>query len=385
MYSVHQHWDKLETCIVGSAYPPEFFSFIENPTTRNNFEKMSEETEEDYQSLICLLNKFGVEVLRPKIPNDLNELFVDGKWTPPPTAPRDYFLMIGDKFYVPNIPNASHAWHTFYRNAKLPQWADCDTEEIFLKTVPKEYHVDFFDEFNKFKLQDGNIFDNKMNFYGDIFKHIESQGNEIIHTPLDFINGCFVSRIGEDLYFATQTYHDDHDKILEQVNEMFPSTTNHVVDAGGHGDAVFCPVTPGLIISLNDIPTYKDTFPDWEVVYLPDSDYEHMRKFEYSMKHNKGRWFMPGFEKNHDLVSTVEYYFDEWVGQVSETVFDVNILVIDKKNIVVSAHNDKVEEACARYGIEVHINPFRHKYFWDAGTHCITNDLNRSGTKGKWI
>ena len=51
------------------------------------------------------------------------------------------------------------------------------------------------------------------------------------------------------------------------------------------------------------------------------------------------------------------------------------------KNVIVSAHNDKVEEACARHGVNVHISPFRHKYFWDAGIHCITNDLNREGTR----
>jgi hypothetical protein len=75
----------------------------------------------------------------------------------------------------------------------------------------------------------------------------------------------------------------------------------------------------------------------------------------------------------------VEHYFESWVGNASETVFDVNILVIDQKNIVVSSHNDQVERACARYGIEVHVSTFRHRYFWDAGIHCITNDLNRQG------
>ena len=94
---------------------------------------------------------------------------------------------------------------------------------------------------------------------------------------------------------------------------------------------------------------------------------------------------MPGFEQNQDLVNMVDYYFDEWVGQVSETVFDVNMLIVDPKNIVVSAHNDQVESACARHGIEVHVAPFRHKYFWDAGIHCITNDLDRSGRSKDWF
>jgi ABC-type uncharacterized transport system YnjBCD substrate-binding protein len=148
---------------------------------------------------------------------------------------------------------------------------------------------------------------------------------------------------------------------------------------------VYCPVTPGLIISLNDVPTYADTFPGWEVVYLPPSNYAHMREFEFSMKQNKGRWFMPGFEKDPNLSHMVNHYFDAWVGQVSETVFDVNILIVDPKNIVVSAHNSKVESACARHGIEVHVVPFRHKYFWDCGMHCITNDLHRTGQCGNFL
>jgi len=77
------------------------------------------------------------------------------------------------------------------------------------------------------------------------------------------------------------------------------------------------------------------------------------------------------------MMHMVDHYFDEWVGQASETQFQVNILIIDPKNIVVSSHNDQVEKACAKYGITVHVVPFRHKYFWDAGTHCITNDINR--------
>jgi hypothetical protein len=59
--------------------------------------------------------------------------------------------------------------------------------------------------------------------------------------------------------------------------------------------------------------------------------------------------------------------------------------VVDPKNIVVSCHNQQVEDACARHGIEVHVSPFRHKYFWDCGIHCITNDLDRHGHRQKWL
>jgi hypothetical protein len=380
MYSVYQHWDPLSVTMVGRTYPPEFYSWVKDSNTRRRFEVMAQETEEDYQKLIKLLtDKFGVKVHRPEFPTDIESLYINGKWVQPPTAPRDYFIMIQDKFWVPKIPNGSHAWSVFYRQNKKSSWDDFVRPEDFYKAMPDQAK-DIQEKFAKFCNIDQQHLDAKLSFYTHIFDDIQSQGNEIVYTDLDFINGCFVSRLGENLFFATQTYHDDKQGILNQVNQLFPTTTNRVVNAGGHGDAVYCPVTPGLIISLNDVPTYADTFPDWEVVYLPPSNYSHMREFEYSMKRNKGRWFMPGFEQDNNLIEMVDHYFDEWVGQVSETVFDVNMLIVDPKNIVVSTHNDLVEKACSRHGIEVHVVPFRHKYFWDAGIHCVTNDLNRTGT-----
>jgi hypothetical protein len=267
--------------------------------------------------------------------------------------------MIHNQLWVPTVPNKVHAARTFAKQ-------NLSSREEF-DQIDQAHHTA------------------KLNSYTGIFEHVCNQGNYIQHTDLDFVSGCFVSRIGEHLYFATQEYSEDQGRLLEIVNKNFPLTHNQIVNAGGHGDATYCPVTPGLIISLQDVPTYADTFPDWEVVYLPPSNYEHMREFQSSMRLNKGRWNIPGFEYDQNIVNIVNYYFDDWVGNVSETVFDVNILVVDQKNIIVSSHNDQVESACAKFGIEVHVSPFRHRYFWDAGVHCITNDLNRTGYKGKWI
>lgn len=382
---VYQHWDPLKTCIVGRTYPPEFYSWIKDVETRTRFETLAQETEEDYQNLILLLSsKFGVNIVRPEFPDDMQSLYINGKWVQPPTAPRDYFLMIHDKFWIPTVPNASHAWSVFYRQNKESWWPEFVRPRDFYDSLPEFRNV-VEKRFAEFCAVDQQHLDAKLSFYTHIVDQIKASGTEICNTELDFINGCFVSRIGHDLYFATQTYHDDRAALLQQVNQLFPSTRNRVVNAGGHGDAVYCPVTPGLIISLNDVPTYADTFPDWEVVYLPPSNYAHMREFEWSMKRNKGRWFMPGFEQDNNLIHMVDHYFDEWVGEVHETVFDVNILVVDPKNIVVSAHNDIVERACARYGITVHVSPFRHKYFWDCGIHCVTNDLDRTGSCGKFL
>jgi hypothetical protein len=260
--------------------------------------------------------------------------------------------MIHDELWVPQQPNSSHAQRAYANQTDLT-WLEFQQRDLAQHRA-------------------------KLSCYQNVIEHVLSQGNTVRHTDLDVVSGCFVSRIGQDLYFATQSYDEDQTQLLAKVNQLFPRTRNRIVNAGGHGDATYCPVTPGLIISLRDVPTYADTFPDWEVVYLPPSDYADTAEFRASMKHNRGRWNIPGFESDPNLVHMVEHYFESWVGNASETVFDVNILVIDQKNIVVSSHNDQVEQACARHGIEVHVSPFRHRYFWDAGIHCITNDLNRA-------
>ena len=77
----------------------------------------------------------------------------------------------------------------------------------------------------------------------------------------------------------------------------------------------------------------------------------------------------------------IEQWFGHWVGYVEETVFDVNMLVIDEKNVVCMTENKTVFEAFERYGITPHVINFRHRYFWDGGLHCITSDLHREGTQ----
>ena len=99
------------------------------------------------------------------------------------------------------------------------------------------------------------------------------------------------------------------------------------------------------------------------------------------LKHkNNGKWWIQGNEHDDELINFVETWLGDWVGYVEESVFDVNILTVDEKNVLVSGYNKKAFEAFARYGITPHICPFRHRYFWDGGIHCVTLDLHREGT-----
>jgi hypothetical protein len=136
-----------------------------------------------------------------------------------------------------------------------------------------------------------------------------------------------------------------------------------------------------LIVSLKDIPTYAETFPDWEVVYLEHQGWAQVQDFLELKQRNKGRWWIPGFEQDTEVINVVETWFDKWVGYVEETVFDINMLTIDPKNVIVFGYNEKVFRAFNAHGITPHVVPFRHRYFWDGGIHCVTLDLARSGSQ----
>ena len=319
MYKVHQHWDRLKTCIVGRSYPASFYQFIENSQVRGVMERIANETEEDYQKLVQLLNSFGVDTLRIALEDNI-ESYSNGKqYLPPPMCPRDYMSMVGNQFYF----DSSHFKH--------------------------EHRY--------------------------ILDQIELQGNKIVYDQ--GINGAATTRVGRDLYFGTTLGTTVIDN--GRYAELFPDYRTHVIDTQGHSDATFCPVKPGLIVSLHDVPTYKDTFPGWEVVYLPAQSWGAIPEFQELKSRNRGKWWVPGEELNDEFTNYVESWLGHWMGYVEETVFDVNMLVIDQHNVICNNYNEAVFDAFKRHNITPHVLNFRHRYFWDGGLHCITSDIDREG------
>ena len=365
-YSVYQHWDPLKVCVVGRSYPPDFYSWITVPHVRELFERIAIETEEDYQNIINKLESFGVKVLRPNLPTDP---FINGKFLLPPMTPRDYTVMVGNTFYE----NYSFNFYKAYQDVKDPSWPECNTAEDF-KLLPDWIQNECI-TVHGFKKYQANL-----NMYVHIFDHIRKQGNTVKsqHSNPN-LNGAQISRIGRDLYFGTESYDQDIVSYKKFIDQEFTSTRNHIVNTGGHGDGTYCPVCPGLIISLNDVPTYKTTFPGWEVVYLPGQSWAKVKPFLNLKNKNKGKWWIPGFEQDQAVIDVVETWLGHWTGYVEETVFDVNMLIIDPKNVMVFNYNKQVFDALARYGITPHVVPFRHRYFWDGGIHCVTSDLHREG------
>jgi hypothetical protein len=382
-WSVYQHWDPLKVCIVGKSYPPEFYSWIQIPRIRALFEKIAIETEEDYQNIINKLTEFGVEVLRPDLPQDS---FYNGKYVAPPMTPRDNIGMIGDTLYYNTKFLCSQNFSNIYNDIKDASWPPCESLSDF-KYLPqwiKDECINVHRLMTSLKPQ--VVKTNVLNSYDSIIDIVKKQNNKVSKNVFkkyqnDVANTAMVSRLGNDLIFGTTNLTQNQTRLLTVVNNEFKTTRNHIINTGGHTDGTFCPVCPGLIISIDENYNFEDTFPGWEVVYVQPTNWDSVKAFVDLRLQNRGKWLIPGFEYDQDLINLINLTFDHWTGYIEETVFDVNLLIIDRHNVIVTNYNRQVFDALSRYNITPHIIPMRHRYFWDGGLHCVTSDLHREGVK----
>jgi len=368
--SVHQPWDPLKLCIVGRTYSPEFYQFITDPRARSVMERIASECEEDYQKLISLLESFNVEVVRPELSDDYTQYQnPNGQLAPPPMCPRDYLAMIGEDFYV-ETNQILVSWDYL----KGWTWPDKPT---LAKDIPLEIQQDCA-TLNVHDLHD------RRQEYQTIIDRV-SASNRVIFNKDKNLNTAMIARVGKDLYFGTESLKDNLVELQKKYQGYFPDYRCHMVNTGGHLDGTFAVVAPGLVISSQEIHNFHELFPDWEIVYVPYSQLGTVQGFSRIKQQNAGKWWVPGEEENTAFTEFVSCWINNWVGYVEETLFDVNLLVIDPKNVAVSGHNETVFRALDRYGITPHIVNFRHRFFWDGGLHCITSDLHREGTLNNYF
>jgi len=431
MLSVHQTWDPLKVCCVGRGFPPHFFDYIKDGRVRDVFHRIAEETEEDLLKLCSMLEGFGVKVIRTDVSDNPEDYFaqgtfegtVTGRMYAPPLTPRDHTAMIGNKFFMPSknygddidveqeLKNIFGSSATQMRNASdfhkelLAYVYDLTypgrpvspaTQHMMMNTIKyikkgniKAFleHIDVADLKELIMQAHTNTIgsntkyaNNKNNYaYETLEKFLQEEGTPIVYD--EYINSATTTRVGKDLFFG---YNNIIAKLKEDVymkkwKRLFPDHRIRPVNLPGHVDGAFTPVKPGLILSLRVGETYAETFPDWEVVYLEGESWGKMESFLKAKEKTKGRYWVPGEEQNDAFYEYVNTWMNDWVTYVEETVFDVNMLVIDEHNVICNGYNKIAFDAFERHGVTPHVLNFRHRYFWDGGLHCITSDIAREG------
>ena len=100
-------WDPLKKCLVGNVYPKGFFEDYEDKRVADALSTVNEDSREDIQNLKNILTSAGVEViqtpaevtLQSGVIKNVNEHIekTDGRISKPLMAPRDEFIVMGDK------------------------------------------------------------------------------------------------------------------------------------------------------------------------------------------------------------------------------------------------------------------------------------------------
>jgi len=367
-YNIWNKWDKLEVCMLGNNYAPEFFNGIPDKVG-DPLKRICQETLEDLEGFKTILQDFGVEVIQPEM--DCSERFIDNPSRYPrgPLQPRDYQLVLGNHCF------SGVGDHPAIRT-KLNEYEPLTDIPIEYPWIKGKAHYDIIagDDFPSWE----NFLENRQN--KDYFK--DHVWQELLDFSYVEFSSAKMFMIGKKLFHGvdeTTAHLTDADyKNMLAFNDFEIITTT----MDGHGDGNYHPIKPGAILSLLDVQNYEETFPGWDVCYLPDQSWQKVHKFLNLKEKNAGKWWLAGEEDNAEFTHFVETWLQDWVGYVEETVFDVNVLMLDEHHCCVSnPNNEQVNAFLKKHKVEPVYVPWRHRFFWDGGLHCITLDLKRQGTQ----
>ena len=148
-----------------------------------------------------------------------------------------------------------------------------------------------------------------------------------------------------------------------EVECVYERLSNRDFDIERHTDGVFCPVKEGVIIATPSARNLEYLFPEWDILYL-DLNTQDLNDMDIS----------------REIVwspTQIPHEYKKWVGYSPETFFDVNSLQLDSEHLMVTRYNKQVFDFLKKHKVEPIIVPFRHRYLWDGGLHCMTFDYER--------
>jgi hypothetical protein len=340
-YSINQvqfnaPWHDLKHAWVGASYSPKFYEPVKNIKVRESLQKIARETEEDYLNLVSTLTRLGVHVERPAIDPELTIIdYTDaesgrltyensGSYTlipKPPMQARDCALVVGNDMILTNTDS---------------KWFQPLVQPLTVNRL----------------LRPQQEFDAPMATV--VGKHI----------ILDCREAPWLHE-----YFQTE----------------FPDHTIVPVYIGGHNDSVFCLLKPGVLVSTHHHSNYSQTLPGWQVKFIENQSWNAIPDWRKLKHSNSGRWWTPDSDSNAEFTHFVDTWLGHWLGYVEETVFDVNMLQINDHTVLVNNYNKEMFDFFKQQRVEPIITPFRHRFFWDGGIHCITNDIYRLGEVENYV
>lgn len=319
----HNSWSKLEEVWLGDVYPARWYDHLPQET-QDVFYKLTEITKEDLQTIQNTIESFGVRVRRPTYKNINSYIELDGQLRKPQICPRDQFIVLGNSLIA-------HNGHTMAWQQVLDEYDQDKTCKVLL-------------------------------------------------TNNEQLNGANIVRLNERLIIdSPRPKKNQVAKADKVINDCIKNYKVDFVYNGGHLDACFAILKPGLILASKYFPDYDKFFPGWQKIILEEPEFAMHIKQQATTGNNK--WWLPSFEHNQSFNDHIIQHAHDWVGNYTETYFELNCLVIDESNIIMLGENLALEKTLKKHAINITWAPFRTRSFWDGGLHCLTVDIRRNSKK----
>ena len=312
----------LKEVWLGDCYPASWYDHLPNEIA-DPFRQITEWTKEDTGKLQKFLEDKGVVVKRPVFDSINDYLDNNDNLVKPPICPRDGYLVLDKTLY------------SLHNKLEKDPW----------KHIMDEY------------------------------KNLGYDVQEPMHQPINCINPPSLVRMGQDLYLDIHTHSEVWGFFCEWMVNTARNYRVNISETYGHSDAVFCPIAPGLIASSHYKTEYNQSFPRWEIFKIP--------KKLTNVGNSPKNWLTNNsvIDNNKAFSQHILNSASDWVGNFKETVPEVNMLVLDEKNVVAMKEYPPLTEWLDKKGITIHYFDLRTRSFWDGGWHCLTLDIHREDTK----
>jgi N-dimethylarginine dimethylaminohydrolase len=339
-------WDPLEEIIVGNPLGGRFptadpstqvAEFPDRPIgeiPQGPFpQRIIDETEEDLNAFIAVLEERGVTVKRPETWSH-EARFSTIHWESQGFynyCPRDVMLVIGD--HIIETPNVirSRAQETFSYRSMMVDYLKSGAKWY---SAPKPLLLDSLFDVDPNKptpLNDEPAFDaaNVLRLGQDLIYLVSGTGNRLGGQWLQTILGdSFRVHFLEDVYY------------------------------GSHIDSTFVALRPGLLL-CNPARINDDSLPEilkqWDVIYSPP-----MEKTD-----------------THDADYLSKSIASDWI--------DMNLLSISPDLVVVDRDQTALIKLLEKQGLDVVPLKLRHSKMLGGGFHCATLDIRRAGTLERYF
>jgi N-dimethylarginine dimethylaminohydrolase len=339
-------WDPLEEVIVGNPLRARFPTA--DPSTRlaefpdRSLEEIPqgpipqqiiEETDEDLDALVAVLERLGVTVKRPQDwPHEAT--FSTIHWQSQGYynyCPRDIMLVIGD--HIIETPNVirSRALETFSYREVLVEYLKSGAKWF---SAPKPMLLD-------------SLF--------DVDPNRPTPKND--EPAFDAAN---VLRLGRDLiYLVSGTGNELGGQWLQtMLGETFRVHYLKDVYYGSHIDSTFVALRPGLLLCnpgrIND-DTLPEILKQWEVIYSPPMESQERYDADYLSRSIGSKWI------------------------------DMNAFSINPDLVVVDRDQPALIRLLERKGLDVIPLKLRHSKMLGGGFHCVTLDIRRTGSLERYF